>query len=276
MIESDEFRIVHESVEFLKNKIPYTPSVGIILGTGSGHSLDSWQIDFEISIRKVPHLVPPHVISHSGKILFSKIKDIPVIIFSGRVHYYEGHDLQEVVRPIRIMRELGCTHLILTNASGGINPGFDPGDIILLKDHINFAQINPLRGQHEPRWGLRFPEMKNAYDPEWRANLKLNAKANGLDVKEGTYAYVTGPSLETAAECEFLFRIGADLVGMSTVPEVITARHAGLKVLGISVVANASYPPERVSAITLEGIVGVVESKVEVVGQIIELALACK
>jgi purine-nucleoside phosphorylase len=273
MREANEFELVRESAEYLQSRIPYSPQAGIILGTGSGHSMDSWKIDLEIPIKKIPHLIPPHVISHAGKVLFATIENIPCIIFSGRVHYYEGHELTEVVRPVRLMKMLGCSHLILTNASGGINPDFAAGDIVIIRDHINLSQINPLNGHNESRWGLRFPEMKNAYDRKWREAVKLNSMVNGINVKDGVYAYVQGPSLETEAECEFLFRIGADLVGMSTIPEVITARHMDMNVLGISVVANASYPPERVGPITVEGIVEVVEGRAKDVARVIEQAL---
>jgi len=270
---SDEYRLVRDSAEFLKSKIPYTPQVGIILGTGLGHCVDQWKIDFEVSFRHIPHLVPAHVLSHSGKVFIATIENIPVIIFSGRVHYYEGHEMTEVVMPVRIMHELGCKSMIVTNASGGVNPDFNAGDIVLIKDHISFFQKNPLRGSNEDRWGPRFPETRNAYDVQWRNEVKNKSAAQGIVCKEGVYAGVPGPSLETEAECEFLHRMGGDLVGMSTVPEVIAARHMYMKVLGISVVANASYPPEKVEAVTVESIVTVVSEKSKEVGKVIEVAL---
>jgi len=271
---SDEYRLVRDSAEFLKSKIPYTPQVGIILGTGLGHCVDQWKIDFEISFRHIPHLVPGHVLSHAGKVFIAKIEDVPVIIFSGRVHYYEGHEMTEVVMPVRIMRELGCTSMIVTNATGGINPAFHSGDIVLIKDHISFFQKNPLRGSNEDRWGPRFPEIRKAYDDEWKNVVIKKASEQNIKCKEGIYAGVPGPSLETEAENEFLHRMGGDLVGMSTIPEVIVARHMNMKVMGVSVVANASYPPEKVEPVTVESIVNVVEGKCTEVGRIIEVALS--
>jgi purine-nucleoside phosphorylase len=274
MSVSEEYRLVRDSAEFLKSKIPYAPKVGIILGTGLGHCMDNWKIDFEISFRHIPHLVPGHVLSHSGKVFMATIENVPAIIFSGRVHYYEGHEMMEVVMPVRIMHELGCDKMIVTNASGGVNPDFNAGDIVMIKDHISFFQKNPLRGSNEDRWGSRFPEIRNAYDTPWRQVVKENAAEIGIAFKEGVYVCVPGPSLETEAECAFLYNMGGDLVGMSTVPEVIAARHMNMKVMGISVVANASYPAERVESISVESIVNVVEEKCGDVGRIIELALA--
>jgi purine-nucleoside phosphorylase len=274
MSVSEEYRLVRESTDFLKNKIPYAPQVGIILGTGLGHCMDRWKIDYEISFRHIPHLVSGHVLSHTGKVFFAQIENVPTIIFSGRVHYYEGHEMTEVVLPVRIMHELGCDKMIVTNASGGVNPGFNAGDIVLLKDHISFFQKNPLRGSNEDRWGPRFPEIRNAYDGAWRNVVKSHSSEIGITFKEGVYVGVPGPSLETEAECAFLHNMGGDLVGMSTIPEVIVARHMNMKVMGISVVANASYPPEKVETVTVESIVNVVEGKCEDVGKIIEVALA--
>lgn len=274
MSASDEYRLVRESADFLKNKIPYTPQVGIILGTGLGRCADQWKIDLEIPFRQIPHLIPAHVLSHAGKVLFAKIQDTPVIIFSGRVHYYEGYEMTEVVLPVRIMQALGCHSMIITNASGGLNIDYAAGDIILLRDHISFFQKNPLRGSNEDRWGPRFPEIRKAYDTAWRDAVKEKSAAADIEVKEGVYTGVPGPSLETEAECAFLYNMGGDLVGMSTIPEVIVARHMNMKVLGISVVANISYPPEKVEPVTVESIVNVVQERTGDVGKIIEMALS--
>jgi purine-nucleoside phosphorylase len=273
---SDEYRLVRESADFLKNKIPYAPQVGIILGTGLGNCADQWQKDFEISFRQIPHLVPGHVLSHSGKVFFAKIENVPAIIFSGRVHYYEGREMMEVVLPVRLMHELGCTSMIVTNASGGINPDFNAGEIVFIKDHISFFQKNPLRGSNEDRWGSRFPEIRKAYDTQWRTDVQHKASSLDIHCKEGVYVGVPGPSLETESECAFLYNMGGDLVGMSTIPEVIVARHMNMKVLGISVVANASYPPDKVESVTVESIVNMVQQRTEDVGKIIEIALSIK
>jgi purine-nucleoside phosphorylase len=273
MSVSNEYNLVQESVEFLKSKIAEMPRVGIILGTGLGGSLERWAVEAEILYRQIPHVMPAHVLSHSGKVFLAKIENVPVIIFSGRVHYYEGYEMNDVVIPVRIMHEMGCRHLVVSNASGGLNPAFDPGDIVLIKDHISFFQKNPLHGTNEDRWGPRFPEIRNAYDQHWRTAVKNHLEKQGKVCKEGVYMGVPGPSLETAAECEFLHRMGGDLVGMSTIPEVIVARHMDMNVLGISVVANASYPPEKVDSITVESIVQVVEERSHEVGKIMEIAV---
>jgi len=274
MSVSDEHRVVRESADFLKNKIPYTPQVGIILGTGLGHCMDQWKIDFEIPFRQIPHLVPAHVLSHTGKVFFAKIENVPAIIFSGRVHYYEGYEMTEVVLPVRIMHELGCQSMIITNASGGLNIDFNAGDIVLIRDHISFFQKNPLRGSNEDRWGPRFPETRNAYDVAWRETVKEKLEHTHIEFREGVYVGVPGPSLETEAECAMLYNMGGDMVGMSTVPEVIVARHMNMKVMGISVVANMNYPPERYETVTVESIVSVVQQKCGDVGKIIEMALS--
>jgi len=206
-------------------------------------------------------------------VFFAKIENVPCIIFSGRVHHYEGYEMTEVVLPVRIMHELGCQTMIITNASGGINPDFNAGDIVLIKDHISFFQKNPLRGSNEDRWGPRFPEIRNAYDTDIRAAIQHHADKHEIPVREGVYIGVPGPSLETEAECAMLYNLGGDMVGMSTIPEVIVARHMNMKVLGISVVANMNYPPERYEPVTVESIVSVVQEKCGEVGRIIELAL---
>ena len=274
MSASDEYKLVRESAEYLKNKIPYTPQVGIILGTGLGHCMDQWKIDLEIPFRQIPHLIPGHVLSHSGKVFFATIENVPAIIFSGRVHYYEGREMMEVVLPVRIMHELGCTSMIVTNASGGINPDFNAGEMVFIKDHISFFQKNPLRGSNEDRWGARFPEIRNAYDVTWRNAVKAHLSEKEFEYKEGVYVGVPGPSLETEAECAFLYNMGGDMVGMSTIPEVIVARHMNMKVMGISVIANISYPPEKSDEVTVESIVNVVQQRTGDVGKIIEMAMS--
>ena len=273
MSVSDEHRLVRESADFLKNKIPYAPQVGIILGTGLGNCVNQWKIDYEIPFRQIPHLVHAHVLSHTGKVFFAKIENVPAIVFSGRVHYYEGYEMTEVVLPVRIMQELGCQSMIITNASGGLNIDFNAGDIVLIKDHISFFQKNPLRGSNEDRWGARFPVIRHAYDVAWRETLKDQLENTHIAFREGVYVGVPGPSLETEAECAMLYNMGGDMVGMSTVPEVIVARHMNMKVLGISVVANMNYPPERYEEVTVESIVSVVQEKCADVGKIIEFAL---
>jgi purine-nucleoside phosphorylase len=168
--------------------------------------------------------------------------------------------MADVVRPVRILKGLGCTHLVTTNAAGGIHPSFEAGDAVLIRDHINLMHPHPLRGPNEDRWGPRFPDMSEAYDPSWLLRTRDLAETDGLSLKTGVYAGLTGPSLETPAEYRFLHTIGADLVGMSAVPEVIVARHMDMRVLGLSVVSNVCYPPERIVKTTVEDVIRTVEA----------------
>ena len=269
-----EYKKVQEAANWIKSSMPFIPKASIILGTGMSSWLNELDIVEEFSIKSVPHMVPPTVETHQGRICFVMVNNIPTVILAGRLHYYEGHAMHEVVRPVRILYTLGCRHLILTNASGGINPEFEKGDIIAIRDHINLVTEHPLRGPNDDRWGPRFPDMKYAYDPDW---LKYTLDAAGkleIKIQTGVYAGLPGPSLETPAEYQFLYRIGADVVGMSTVPEVITARHLSMKVLGLSIVTNECYPPERIKVTTVEDVIRMVEEKSIVVGSLIHEAVS--
>ena len=272
-IHTDEYQLVQEAASYIKRRMPFIPKVGIILGTGLGGWINSLDIIEEISTTEVPHLASPKVVSHKGRISFAVINDVPVAILAGRIHYYEGHEMNEVVRPVRVLREIGCTHLVTTNAAGGLNPAYNGGDIVIIKDHINLMGVNPLRGPNEEKWGPRFPDMMHAYDRVWMAFAKTQAEKLGLNIHTGVYAGNAGPSLETPAEYEYLHRIGADLVGMSAVPEVIAAHHIGLKVLAISVVSNVCYPPERIQETSVEDVIKMVESSAPGVGVLIKQSL---
>ncbi len=272
-IHTDEYQLVQEAASYIKRKMPFIPKVGIILGTGLGGWVNSLDIIEEISTSEVPHLVSPKVVSHKGRLSFAVINDVPVAIMAGRIHYYEGHEMNEVVRPVRVLREIGCTHLVTTNAAGGLNPQYNGGDIVIIKDHINLMGVNPLRGPNEEKWGPRFPDMMHAYDRVWMALAKTQAEKLGLNIHTGVYAGNAGPSLETPAEYEYLHRIGADLVGMSAVPEVIAAHHIGLKVLAISVVSNVCYPPERIQETSVEDVIRMVETSASKVGILVQQSL---
>ena len=272
-IHTDEYQLVQEAASYIKRKMPFIPKVGIILGTGLGGWVNSLDIIEEISTSEVPHLVSPKVVSHKGRLSFAVINDVPVAIMAGRIHYYEGHEMSEVVRPVRVLREIGCTHLVTTNAAGGLNPAYNGGDIVIIKDHINLMGVNPLRGPNEEKWGPRFPDMMHAYDRVWMTFAKTQAEKLGLNIHTGVYAGNAGPSLETPSEYEYLHRIGADLVGMSAVPEVISAHHIGLKVLAISVVSNVCYPPERIQETSVEDVIKMVESSATNVGMLIKESL---
>ncbi len=187
-IHTDEYQLVQEAASYIKRKMPFIPKVGIILGTGLGGWVNSLDIIEEISTSEVPHLVSPKVVSHKGRLSFAVINDVPVAIMAGRIHYYEGHEMNEVVRPVRVLREIGCTHLVTTNAAGGLNPQYNGGDIVIIKDHINLMGVNPLRGPNEEKWGPRFPDMMHAYDRVWMALAKTKAEKLGLNIHTGVYA----------------------------------------------------------------------------------------
>lgn len=265
----EEYKKVQEAAHWIKSSMPFVPKTAIILGTGMGSWLEKLEIVEEYSIMDVPHMVPPTTASHQGRICFCMIQGIPTVIIAGRIHYYEGHSMTLVVRPVRLLFSLGCKHLIMTNAAGGLNPEFESGDIVALRDHINLVTEHPLRGPNDNRWGPRFPDMKYAYDPEWLKLAQEKSEALKIPIKTGVYAGLPGPSLETPAEYQYLFRIGADMVGMSTVPEVITARHIGMKVLALSVITNVCYPPERIKVTTVDDVIQMVEKRAEDVGKII-------
>jgi purine-nucleoside phosphorylase len=270
---TDEFELVQEAAAYIKHRMPFVPKAGIILGTGLGNWTKSIEIVSEINTADIPNMISPKVVSHKGKLSFAIINNVPVAILAGRVHYYEGYEMNEVVRPVRVLHTIGCTHLVITNAAGGLNADFDGGDIIIIRDHINLMNANPLRGPNEDRWGPRFPDMMHAYDRDWIAYTKAQAQKLDLKINTGVYAGLAGPNLETPAEYEYLHRIGADLVGMSAVPEVIAAHHIGMKILAMSVVSNVCYPPERIQETTVEDVIRVVESSALKVGALIKQAL---
>jgi purine-nucleoside phosphorylase len=272
-----EYDYVHEAAHYLKGRMPFVPKAAIIIGSGLGAWVPSLDIITEIDTDEIPHMITPKVVSHKGRLSFATVSGVPVVILAGRVHYYEGYSMNEVVRPVRIMHEIGCTHLVITNAAGGLNPDFDGGDIVLIRDHINLMGDNPLRGPNEARWGSRFPDMMQAYDPQWLKFAQSAAEKSGINIQTGVYAGNAGPSLETPAEYQFLHTIGADLVGMSAVPEVIAAIHIGMKVLALSVVANVCYPPERISVTTVDSALRVLEASAPKAGALVMQSISyCK
>ena len=244
---------VVESSNFIKEKIKNLPQVGLITGTGLGDIAHALQVETIIEYRRIPHFPKTTVESHRGRLIFGRLGTRQCLVMQGRFHLYEGYSSLEVTFPIRVMQELGVTQLILSNAAGGLNPGFQPGDIMMISDHINLTGSNPLIGPNEDRWGPRFPDMVRAYDRRWSENAKKAGEKLGVSLKTGVYAGLKGPSLETPAEVRFLRTIGADAVGFSTVSEVIAAVHAGMTVIGFSTITNVHDPdhpePASVSAI---------------------------
>jgi purine-nucleoside phosphorylase len=227
-----------QAAEFINTRLKKTPDVAIILGSGLGDFAQTLEDKISIKYSEIPHFAPTTVVGHSGNIVVGTIDGISVMAFQGRFHSYEGKELNQVILPVRVARALGVKKLIVTNASGGINSNFKPGDLVLISDHINMAGRNPLMGENLDELGPRFPDMSDAYSKKWRQNAIELANANSIELHQGIYAWVLGPSYETPAEIRMLKTIGADMVGMSTVPEVIAAVHAGIKVLGITCITN--------------------------------------
>lgn len=213
-------------------------SVAIVLGSGLGAFADEFEESSAIPYEEIPGFARSTVEGHAGRLVFGKIEGVPIIAMQGRFHYYEGYSIEEVVFPVRVMKLLGVRSLILTNAAGGINVEFDQGALMVISDHLNLMGVNPLRGPNEQRFGERFPDMSEVYAHDFQEIAMQEASAMNLQVRRGIYGALTGPSYETPAEVRMLRTLGADAVGMSTVPEAIVARHMGLKILGISCITN--------------------------------------
>lgn len=243
-----------ETTDFIKDRIGGVPYVGLLTGTGLGESVASMDIETTIDYQDIPNFPRPTVQTHTGRMLAGNMNACPVVAMQGRLHLYEGYRPLEVTYPIRVMQQLGVKILILTNASGGLNPEFAAGDIMLITDHINLTGTNPLIGPNEDSWGIRFPDMSRAYAPELIATAESIAAAAGIHLQKGIYAGLTGPSLETPAEVKFLQTIGAAAVGFSTVQEVIAAVHSGMRVLALSTITNV-HDPERPVPATVEEII---------------------
>ncbi|WP_309087634.1 purine-nucleoside phosphorylase [Domibacillus sp.] len=229
---------IEEAAGFLKEKLNATPEIGLILGSGLGVLADEVENAVSIPYETIPHFPVSTVEGHAGELVIGTLSGKTVAAMKGRFHYYEGYSFQEVTFPVRVMKALGIETIIVTNAAGGVNESFEPGDLMLISDHLNLMGGNPLIGKNDSRLGVRFPDMSVAYSRELRELAKKAAERIGLNVREGVYAGNTGPVYETPAEVRMARVLGADAVGMSTVPEVIAARHGGMNVLGISCISN--------------------------------------
>lgn len=226
------------AASFLKEKYTKAPKVGLILGSGLGVLADEITEPVKIPYNEIPDFPVSTVEGHAGQLVFGDLNGVSVVAMQGRFHYYEGYSFEKVTFPVRVMKELGVETLIVTNAAGGVNETFTPGDLMLISDHINNMGSNPLIGRNDSKLGVRFPDMSEAYSKDLRKRAKEIAQELNINVKEGVYVGNTGPTYETPAEVRMLRVLGGDAVGMSTVPEVIVARHAGLRVLGISCISN--------------------------------------
>lgn len=229
---------VQETVNFIKSKTNFTPEYGIVLGSGLGSFTDDIQIEFTLPYDEIPNFPVSTVQGHKGALVFGTIGNKKVVAMQGRFHYYEGYSMKEVTFPIRVLKYLGIGKLIVSNASGGVNPEYKLGEIVIIKDHINFSPEHPLRGKNDERFGPRFVNMSEPYSRKMIAKAKELAQSLNIEVKDGIYFGLQGPSFETLAEYRMVRILGADCVGMSTVAEVIVARHMDLETFGVSVITD--------------------------------------
>jgi purine-nucleoside phosphorylase len=234
------FDRIETSAHALLRKVSDPPGIAVVLGSGLGDLADRLADSLVIPCAEIPHFPSPTVHGHRGNLIVGTLGSTRIVALQGRYHYYEGHDLEAVTFPVRVLRAIGVQTLILTAASGGINPDYRTGDLVCLSDHLNLIGANPLRGPNDDRLGPRFPDMTRVYSPDLRKLAAEQAAALGLPLREGVYAALPGPSYETPAEIRMLRTLGADVVGMSTVPEAIVARHSGLEVLAFALVTNAA------------------------------------
>jgi purine-nucleoside phosphorylase len=235
---TSEFSQARGAAKFILSKSKLRPQIALVLGSGLGAFADEFATPTKIPYKKIPYFPQSTAIGHAGQLVIGKVGDIPVAGMQGRVHLYEGYSAKEVAFPIRVFNQMGIKAVILTNAAGGIKLNYSQGALVAIRDHINLQGANPLIGPNDDRFGPRFPDMTRAYDPEFRRFVSEEGKRLKLDLHEGVYLALAGPSYETPAEIHAFRSLGADLVGMSTVPEVLVARHSGIRVLGVSCVTN--------------------------------------
>ncbi len=260
---------VQETVSYLKNKGITAPDYGIILGTGLGNLVEKIEADLVIPYEKIPNFPVSTVAGHSGELIFGKIGNKKVIAMRGRFHYYEGWTMQQTVFPVRVMKYLGVEKLIVSNASGGVNPKFKVGDIMLITDHINMMPEHPLRGKNDERFGQRFVDMHEPYSKQMIAEMELIAEKQEVKVHKGIYLALQGPTFETPAEYKMVKILGADAVGMSTVPEVIVAKHMGMICFGVSVITDLGVEG-IVEAVSHEEVQEVAKKSEKIVGKLVE------
>lgn len=235
---NNTFDKIQESANFIKSKSSTQPKIGLILGSGLGVLADEIQNPIKIKYNEIPNFPVSTVEGHAGQLVLGTLEGKEVVAMQGRFHYYEGYSQQEITFPVRVMKALGVDTIVVTNAAGGANVDFKPGDLMVIKDHINLSGNNPLMGKNDERFGARFPDMSTAYKPKYVELVKECAKELKMEIQEGVYAFFSGPTYETPAEVKMARILGADAVGMSTAPEVIVASHSSMDVIGISCITN--------------------------------------
>ncbi|WP_315599632.1 purine nucleoside phosphorylase I, inosine and guanosine-specific [Porphyromonas endodontalis] len=235
-----EMKMYHEAADFLLKRLPFKAKVGIILGSGLGELGNKIEDPTIIPYSEIPNFAHSTAIGHKGNFICGKLGGVPVVAMQGRFHYYEGYPMERVTFPVRVMKLIGIETLFVSNAAGGINNTYHVGDLMIIRDHINNLP-NPLIGPNMEEFGVRFPDMTRAYDRDLIARAERIAKEENIEVRKGVYVGLTGPSYETPAEYLFYQRVGGDAIGMSTVPEVLVARHAGIRVFGMSVITNEGW-----------------------------------
>ena len=260
---------IEESVQKIRKYTSLTPDIAIIMGTGLSRLADNIQCDAIIPYKEIPHFVTPTVETHEGKLLVGTMNTKKVVAMQGRFHYYEGYSMKEITFPVRVMNALGAKILIMCNATGGLNPNYRKGDIVIIDDHINLQYENPLRGKNDNRLGPRFPDMIEPYSRELIALSEKTALQHRIPIHRGVYVSVPGPNLETKAEYRFLRLIGADVVGMSTVPETIVAVHCGMKVLAFSIVTDECFP-DTLQPVSVEDIIATANKTEPILAHLIE------
>lgn len=242
---------------YLRTQTDFVPRTGIILGTGLSGLADAVNVVAAVDYAAIPHFAKSTVASHRGQLIFGFLGVHPVVVMAGRFHYYEGWTMQQVTFPVRVMKFLGIENLIVTNVSGGINPHLLAGDLVIVRDHLNFLPENPLRGVNDERLGVRFPDLMHTYHLPMRQLALKTAQKLGIRAIEGVYSALQGPNLETPAEYEMLRKLGSDCTGMSSVPEILVAKHSDLRAMMISMVANVSFPPSAIRETSLEDVIAV-------------------
>lgn len=248
---------IQEAVSFIRGKISGEYKIGIVLGTGLNKLVNDVEILKVIEYKDIPHFPVSTVSSHASKLIFGTISGKSIVMMAGRFHYYEGYSMEQVTFGIRVLKYLGVEILLMSNVTGGLNEKYETGDVVVVKDHINLHPVNPLRGYNDERIGPRFPDMTDAYDLELRQMALRILNENEIWHHEGVYVGLQGPNLETPAESDYLNRIGGDIVGMSTVPEVIVARHMDMRTFVASIVSNKCFPLSSIKKTTIESVIEV-------------------